>query len=183
MGDTTVYSPAHKVNFPQLHLEYLPKNVILNPRYKYATTDLRFTDTVYTDPRHTPGFSSLTVRVKSKLMARYHNAIMKFYRAGPTSEAGRVSIDMVVMGIRDRVKAHFGKTQTESKLLKSTLRKCSIRLVSKALICQFASSFKAHGMQGRALTLVKKGWGRFYIREGDPFWDVLVQQVTGVSML
>ena len=180
--DDTLHVTPHKQKFPLLHLEFLPKNVRMNPSYKYANTDVRFTDAVYNDPRHTLGFHSLTCAAKSKLMTRYHNAILKFYRAGPTSEAGRVSIDMVVMGISDRVRAYFAQKQDSAKLLMSTLRKCTINKVSKALICQFVFHFKANGMKGRALSTIKKGWGRFYIREDDPFWNILVQDVTGISI-
>ena len=176
----TVYCSPHEVNFPQLDLEYLPRNVLVKSGYKYASTDLRFTGTVYNDPRHTAGFARCTLRVKSKLMARYHRAIVKFYRVGPTTEAGRVSIDMVVMGVRDRVKKHFKTTRGMEKLLQSTLRKCSIRLVTSALVDHFTFNFKTCGMRGRALSVVKKGWGRFYIREEDPFWNELVKHVTGI---
>jgi hypothetical protein len=176
-------TPAYGRKFPPLELEFLPEDVRVIPKYRYASTDLRYTDAIYNDPRHSPSFHTRTDASKHRSMVRYHNAILKFFRAGPTSDAGRVSMDVVVKGVRDCVKgmAEFDDDWVDKKSLASALRKCTTKRVMKALIGQFVFHFKAAGMSDKVLSVVRKGWARFYIHDEDRFWYELVEEVTGIE--
>ena len=168
--------------FPSIDVEFLPKDVRVKPCYKHTTTDLRFTDPIYNDPRHTPDFHTLSDISKSKEMARYHKAIMIFFKKGPTSEAGHVSIDVVVYEIREQVKGLAYSRDIGKKSLAAQLRKCTLSRVRKALFRFFVSHFKTFGMRGLVRSLIEKGWGRFYIRDDNhPVWYELIEEVTGID--